>query len=82
MAIRHLISNTVELLTPSRNGRVWIRYQSGRMAEVDTGELIAAGGWEEINRAFNAVAATWKWTDEWETPNWHRQCTSAFATAA
>jgi hypothetical protein len=76
MAIRHMISGPVTILTPTRNGRVWIRYESGRMAETDVTELIADGGSPERNRAIEEVTANWKWTDEWQTPNWHRQGTA------
>jgi hypothetical protein len=81
MAIRHMISSPVTILTPTRNGRVWIKYESGRMVETDTTELVADGGWPEINRVLDAIAATWKWTDEWQTPNWHRQGTAPLAPA-
>lgn len=49
--------------------------------ETDTTELVADGGWPEINRVLDAIAATWKWTDEWQTPNWHRQGTAPLAFA-
>jgi len=34
------------------------------MAEAGITELIADGGWGEINRVLAAITATWKWTDE------------------
>ena len=77
MAIRHMISNPVTILTPSRDGRIWIQYQDGRKAEVEITELHADGDWQEINWAINGITANWQWTDEWMGPNWHAQGTAA-----
>ena len=77
MAIRHMISNPVTILTPSKYGRIWIQYQDGRKAEVEITELHADGDWQEINWVINGITANWQWTDEWMGPNWHAQGTAA-----
>jgi hypothetical protein len=76
MAIRHMISEPVLLLTPVKNGRIWIRYQSGRIAEIDVTELHAEGNWQEINGVIDAIESVWKWHN-WDTPEWHYQGTFA-----
>jgi hypothetical protein len=75
MAIRHLLSGPVTIMTPRKDGRVWIRYYSGRIAEVDGTELSADNGISEIGSALTAIADKWDWR-EWDTPNWHLQATA------
>ena len=75
MAIRHMLSGPVTIMTPRKDGRVWIRYQSGRIAEVDGTELSADDGIREIGAALATIANTWDWR-EWDTSNWHLQATT------
>jgi hypothetical protein len=71
-----MISEPVLLLTPCKNGRIWIRYGSGRIAEVDVTELHADDSWREINTVVKAIEDVWKWQN-WDTPEWHYQGTFA-----
>ena len=72
MAIRHLISGPVEILTPSRDGKVVIRYQSdGRRAVVDVGELYGDRGISEVNQAIGAHNLTWDFSTWLDPARWH-----------
>ena len=73
MAIRHMISDPITILSPSREGRIWIQYSDGRKAEVAITELHSENGWKEINAAIDPVTASWDWK-EWLNPTtWHLQ---------
>ncbi len=74
MAIRHLISNPVAILTPCKDGKTYIRYQSGQLALVEVSELHADNGIQEIGARLSEINATWDWA-EWDSPNWHVQGT-------
>jgi hypothetical protein len=69
--IRHLISEPILILTPSRCGIVVIQYQSGRRALVDVAELHADGGIKEINDAIGQHNSGWDYAN-WDDPDkWH-----------
>ena len=76
MAIRHLMSDPVTVLTPCKNGRLWLRYSTGRLAEVEVTELIADGGFKEINKTIAAIDSTWDYRD-FDSQHWHLQNTTA-----
>jgi hypothetical protein len=75
MAIRHLISEPITILTPCKNGRIWIRYNTGRKAEVNITELVADGSFKEMNAAVAAVDTNWDWSN-FDSPEWHRRGTA------
>ncbi len=76
MAIRHLISEPIQILTPCKNGKVWLKYQNGRKAEADICELIADGSFKEINQTISAIDATWDYRN-FDSADWHIQGTGA-----
>ncbi|HTY25591.1 MAG TPA: hypothetical protein VMC85_20850 [Desulfomonilaceae bacterium] len=68
--ITHLISDPIQILSPSRNGKVVIEYASGRRAIVDTTELDATCGISEINQAIGSHNNSWDYSTWVDPEKW------------
>ena len=75
--IYHMISKPVTILTPTRDGRLWIRYQDGTQKETSVSELWADSGISEINAAIAPLNASWNWSTWTDPQKWHLQGTSS-----